>query len=78
MGLVVVALFSPVGEVVSLQLEWGDDVGVSYAVTVIAGSCSGVNEPSFVVDWLVLPVEVSVMAFAIFSGVSDFLCHLGP
>lgn len=76
MGLVVVALFGPVGEVVSLKLERSDNVAVSYAVAVIAGSCSGVDEPTFVVDWLVLPVEVSVMAFAIFAGISDFLCHL--
>jgi hypothetical protein len=78
LGLVVDALFGSVGEVVSLKLERCDDVAVSDAVAVIAGSCSGVDESALVVHRLVLPVEVAVMAFAVLAGVSDFLCHLGP
>jgi hypothetical protein len=78
LGLVVDALFGSIGEVDSLQLKRCDYVAVSYAVAVIAGSCSRVDESAFVVYRLVLSVEVAVMAFAVLAGVSDFLCHLGP
>jgi hypothetical protein len=78
LSLVVCALFGPIAEIVSLKLERCDDVAFSYAVAVIAGPCSRVKQSAFVVDWLVLPVEVAVMAFAILAGVFDFLCHLGP
>jgi 1-deoxy-D-xylulose 5-phosphate reductoisomerase len=63
LGLVVDALFGSVGEVVSLELQRCDDVAVSDAVAVIAGSCSRVDESAFVVYRLVLAVEVAVMAF---------------